>query len=219
MSERASIDHFLHSLWNAPASSFEHVFDPWNSISVGDIAINAVEDRRDRLRRHLAAPNPLLLCVGEAPGYQGARVSGAAFTSEALLLEGSVPRIAALSARITDRKLPWREPSATIVWGALHLAGLAEHTILWNAFPWHPHRPGDVLSNRKPSVQEVALGATILRELIEALPNVKVLAIGQVAGGTLRKLGIEAETIRHPANGGATQFREGLKRIAAAISP
>lgn len=217
MSERTSIDHFLHALWNSSASSLEHVFDPWNSRSVGDIAINAVEDRRDRLRKHLAAPTPRLLCVGEAPGYQGARISGAAFTSEALLLEGSIPRINALPARLTDRNPPWREPSATIVWGALHLAGLAEHTILWNAFPWHPHKPGLPLSNRKPSAQEMALGAPILHKLIEALPELKVLAVGQVAGATLRKLGIEAETIRHPANGGATQFRDGLKRIAATI--
>lgn len=209
---------FLDELWSAPTSGLEHVFDPWNAVSADDIHVEAVRDRRERLRLHLAAPTPRLLCVGEAPGYQGCRSGGVAFSSEALMLEGAIPRIAALPARLTTRKLPWREPSATIVWGALYQAGLAEHTILWNAFPWHPHQPGRPLSNRTPSTQEKSIGGPILHKLIEALPGVKVLAVGQVAGETLRALGIAAETIRHPAMGGASQFREGLAKVATTIA-
>jgi len=217
MSKHTPIDQFLTALWTAPAGELDNVFDPWNSVSTDDIAVHAVKERRERLRQHLAAPSPKLLCIGEAPGYQGARISGSAFTSEALLLEGAIPRVPTLQARLSARKLPWREPSATIVWGSLYKAGLAENTILWNAFPWHPHQPGRPLSNRTPSRQEKDIGAPILHKLIAALPGVKLLAVGQVAGETLRALGIEAETIRHPAMGGATAFREGLQRIASTM--
>lgn len=189
------------------------VFDPWNAISSDDIAPTAVQERRKRLRLHLSAPAPRLLLIGEAPGYQGTRVTGCPFTSEALLLEGGVPRIGKLSGRLTSRRLPWREPSSTIVWRALRDEGLADQTILWGAFPWHPY--GDSpLSNRAPNEAEKAIGTVFLRKLIAALPDVTVVAVGNVAADSLRKSGVTADKIRHPANGGATAFRAGLSLVA-----
>jgi hypothetical protein len=141
LANNKAIEHFLKMLWKGPPTELKNVFDPWNSTSSWDVQASAVHDRRRRLALNLAAPAPRLLCIGEAPGYQGCRISGVTFTSEALLLEGAIPRIDTLDVRLTGRKLPWREPSTTIVWNALQSAGLAEHTILWNAFPWHPHKP------------------------------------------------------------------------------
>jgi hypothetical protein len=146
-----AMEHFLKMLWKGPPIELENVFDPWNSTSSCDVQASAVHDRRRCLALHLAAPAPRLLCTGEALGYQGCKISGVAFTSEALLLEGVIPRIDVLDVRLTERKLPWREPSATIVWNALQSAGLAERTTLWNSFPWHPHKPGRPLANRAPT--------------------------------------------------------------------
>jgi uracil-DNA glycosylase len=189
------------------------VFDPWNAVSGDDIARNAVEDRRERLRRHLSASAPRLLLVGEAPGYQGTRITGCPFTSEALLLEEGVPRVGKVSERLTSRRLPWREPSSTIVWHALRDEGLAEHTVIWGAFPWHPH--GDSpLSNRTPNEAEKAIGAPLLHKLIAALPEVTVVAVGNIAAASLQKLGVDADKIRHPSNGGATAFRQGVALLA-----
>ena len=49
--------------------------------------------RRQNLYRYLASfqTRPLLLALGEAPGWRGARFSGIPFTSEAQLLSGRLP--------------------------------------------------------------------------------------------------------------------------------
>ncbi|HEY4292301.1 uracil-DNA glycosylase [Luteibacter sp.] len=193
------------------------VFDPWNDVSSDDIDPAAVEKRRERLRRHLSAPAPKLLLVGEAPGYQGTRVTGSPFTSEALLLEEGVPRVGKLDGRLTSRRLPWREPSSTIVWRALRDQGLAESTLLWGAFPWHPFAD-DPLSNRPPSKPEKAVGVLWLRKLIDALPAVTVVAVGNVAADALLTIAVDAAKIRHPSNGGATAFRAGLTLVAQGAS-
>lgn len=207
------IKAFLEDLFCAPTAGMPRVFDPWNAVSSDDLAPAAVEGRRERLRLHLSAPAPRLLLVGEAPGYQGTRITGCPFTSEALLLEGGVPRIGKLDGRLTSRRLPWREPSSTIVWRALREEGLADDTILWGAFPWHPY--GDTpLSNRAPNEAEKGAGTVFLRQLVAALPGVAVVAVGNVAADSLRKLGVTAEKIRHPSNGGATAFRSGLALVA-----
>lgn len=213
MRTTAKIEAFLEALYSAPTAGMPHVFDPWNAISSDDIAPAAIEGRRERLRLHLSAPAPRLLLVGEAPGYQGTRITGCPFTSEALLLEDGVPRLGKLHGRLTSRRLPWREPSSTIVWRALREQGLMDHTVLWGAFPWHPHG-ATPLSNRAPNEAEKAMGAALLQQLMAALPGVTVVAVGNVAADSLRKLGVHADKIRHPSNGGATMFRAGLALVA-----
>jgi len=208
-----AIQAFLSDLFATPTAGMPRVFDPWNAVSSDDIVPTAVADRRQRLKLHLSAPAPKLLLIGEAPGYQGTRITGSPFTSEALLLEQGVPRIDKLDGRLTSRRLPWREPSSTIVWRALREQGLAENTILWGAFPWHPHGESP-LSNRAPNEAERAIGAVLLRKLIAIFPDVPVVAVGNVAADSLRRIGVDAEKIRHPSNGGAVAFREGLARIA-----
>jgi len=207
------IEAFLADLFSVPTAGMSRVFDPWNARSLDDIVPAAVEERRERLRLHLSASKPKLLLIGEAPGYQGTRITGCPFTSEALLWEEGVPRIGKLCGRLISRRLPWREPSSTIVWRALREEGLADHTLLWGAFPWHPHAESP-LSNRAPNEAEKAIGAVLLHQLIVALPKVAVVAVGNVAADSLRKLGVAAEKIRHPSNGGATAFRAGLALLA-----
>lgn len=88
-----------------------------------------------------------------------------------------------------------------------------DHTILWGAFPWHPYAATS-LSNRAPNEAEKAMGAVFLQQLMGALPDVTVVAVGNVAADALRKLDVEAVKIRHPSNGGATAFRAGLALVA-----
>ena len=189
------------------------LFNPWQDCCPHDAAGNGPVEKLNRLALHLDC-NPEFILAGEAPGYQGCRYSGIAFTSERLLGEGAIPRIPALTGRLSTRRLPFSEPSATIVWKTLHRLGIEERTILWNAMQLHPHRTDNLWSNRTPTPSEISLGEPALRILIEAFPNAKIIAVGKKSEWLLHEMGIPtAGSVRHPANGGATQFSTGLKDL------
>jgi len=189
------------------------LFNPWRDCCPHDAAGNGPAEKLDRLALHLDC-DPGFILAGEAPGYQGCRYSGIAFTSERLLGEGAIPRIPALAGRLSNRRLPFSEPSATIVWKTLYRLGIANHTILWNAMQLHPYRPDNLWSNRTPSADEIKLGEPALRILIEAFPASRIIAVGKKSEGLLREMGFPiAGSVRHPANGGATEFAVGLKDL------
>jgi len=189
------------------------LFNPWQDRCPHEAADDGPLPRRGRLARHLDC-DPAFILVGEAPGYQGCRYSGIAFTSERLLIEGAIPRIPALSSRLSTRRLPFSEPSATIVWKTLNRLGIADRTILWNALQLHPHRLGEPWSNRTPAPAELTLGASALHLLIAAFPSAGIVAVGRKAEYLLTAMGITpAATVRHPANGGATLFAAGMEAL------
>jgi uracil-DNA glycosylase len=142
--------------------------------------------RRARLQDYLRAhADTQLLLLGEAAGYRGARVSGIPFTSERQLT-GSGPA----------------EATATIV--RRTLAELRLDALCWNVVPTHP---GTATSNRRPSREEVNASLPFLEELAR---NRLVLGVGRLAAEITG-----APYIRHPAHGGAAEFRAGLLRFAA----
>lgn len=189
------------------------LFNPWADHCPHDAQGNGPEAKLERLAAHLDC-EPEFILAGEAPGYQGCRYSGIAFTSERLLGEGAIPRIAALEDRLSTRRLPFSEPSATIVWKTLYRLGIAERTILWNAMQLHPHRSDNLWSNRTPTPDEIALGEPAMRMLIEAFPQAKIVAVGKKAEGLLTEMGVNITgSVRHPANGGATEFSKGLQAL------
>ncbi len=196
------------------------VFNPWAEQCVYDAVPNAHLGRKERLAAHLGQPKRLAILVGEASGYQGCRYSGITFTSERLLLEGAIPRLPALDGRLTTRRLPFSEPSATIVWGILQELKIADQVVLWNAFPWHPMKGNSkkakkgalIHSNPTPTRQELQEGLPLLELLLERFEQVPVIAVGRKAAESLDRLGIETELeVRHPAMGGATKFRAAMR--------
>jgi uracil-DNA glycosylase len=168
--------------------------------------------RLANLRRYLDERRSAdVVALGEAAGYQGMRWSGIAFTSERDLLRWGDPY------RLTsDRPAGWSEPSGTIVHRVLERLEAERRVVLWNTVPHHPHHPGRPLSNRRPSAAEVAAGAAYAERLLEQLQPRLVLAVGRIAEGVL---GDRAGYIRHPANGGATEFAAGISRALAAGGP
>lgn len=190
------------------------VFNPWRDIDPEtDLSRSAPQDRLDRLAAHLSC-KPRYILIGEAAGYQGCKVSGIPFTSERLLNRGDIPRIRC-DDRLTSRQRPWSEPSATTVWGTLHALGIAEQAVLWNAYPWHPHKPGNRYSNRTPTPAERNAGVPILHSFLGLFPKARVFAVGRNAESALAEIGIEATPLRHPSMGGATQFRQNLSRAVS----
>ena len=91
----------------------------------------------------------------------------------------------------------------------------AEHrVIVWNTVPTHPHKPGQPLSNRRPSTGEIELGAVFAERLLELVHPRAIVAVGRVAEEIL---GARATYVRHPANGGATAFATGMRALLAEI--
>jgi len=194
-------------------SGLPTLFNPWRDHCTDDEPCNGPDAKLARLAAHLDCGPEFILC-GEAPGYLGCRHTGIAFTSERLLLDGQIPRIPPMSHRLTSRARPYSEPSATIVWRALYALGIEERTILWNALQMHPHEPGNEQSNRTPKYSEIKIGEPALHMLVREFPSAKVVAVGKNAERLLKSMGLVlAATVRHPANGGAPAFKQGLEQL------
>jgi len=164
--------------------------------------------RLENLRAYLAErPGAGVVCLGEAGGYQGMRWSGIAFTSERDLLRWGAPYRTTCAART------WSEPSGTIVHKVLAELGAEHRVILWNTVPTHPHRPGEPLSNRRPTIAEVEAGAPLAMRLVELVRPRTVVAVGRIAESVLPA---GTAYVRHPANAGGPAFREGMRAILAA---
>jgi uracil-DNA glycosylase len=145
--------------------------------------------RRERLAAYLdARRRALIVLVGEAAGYRGARVSGLPFTSE--------------------RQLTGRGPaeaSATIVHRVLRELGIEAEVLLWNVVPTHPHEPDRPYTNRRPTREEVESSVLFLEGVVRGRRIVAVGRLAQQATG--------APYVRHPSHGGAETFKEGLARL------
>jgi len=189
-----------------------NVFNPWGENDELDAYPNGGSMRLSRLMQHFDC-RPRFLLIGEAPGYQGCHFSGVPFTNERLLLSGLVPRVK-VNLRITQRERPWSEPSATTMWKILHELQIAECTVMWNAFAWHPFKNGIPLSNRAPTSNELMLGLRVLKDVVAHFSDASVIAVGRVAQNTLRGLGVPVRySVRHPSMGGAPAFREGMQKV------
>ena len=204
----------------------ENVFNPWRDFDhATEIGPEAPEIRRKNLRRYLALrENAHYLFIAEALGYQGGHFSGVAITSERILLgqhkdvrpesvlgewsyaRTSNPASALLNA--TQKAKGFNEPTDTVVWSTLQNHGVAAFdVILWNIFPWHPHKAGNLLTNRTPSTPELDVGGEFAKMLLELVLSMQIVAIGQKAADTLGRYGIACKAVRHPSMGGAETFR------------
>ena len=231
MSGAPVIDAFIDRL--AATAAPPGCVNPYTVCLPGvDTGLEAPQIRRRQLAAYLSRRQDTarLMLVAEAPGYQGARFSGIAMTCERTLLgnKPSVPPEAVLgdvSARRTShpdtgRNRPetafgFSEPTASIVWRELLALGIADRVVLWNVFPFHPHRAGAPLTNRTPSRAEVAAHLDIIADLQSRFPGARVICIGNTARDHLHPLAPELPTLRHPANGGASKFRDGLRQVVA----
>jgi uracil-DNA glycosylase len=173
--------------------------------------------RRRNLRRYLgqlADRRPTTLLVGEAPGYRGMAITGVPFTNTTLMRRGI--RHFDLLGTVNGYEIPdaagvAAEPTATVMWNAL--VELDFLPVLWSAFPLHPHRPGDPLSNRTPSAAETAAWAWSWRPLMDVFPITSVVAVGNVSRDAFARTGMTVPRVRHPAHGGREKFTIGLREL------
>ena len=169
--------------------------------------------KRENLERYFSEmyeQNTDTLLVGEAPGYNGCRLTGIPFSSEHIVRHGTAKkRMFGLNNgyRASNVKAH-KEQSASAIWDVLD--SLESLPLLWNAFPFHPYEKDNLNSNRKPNAKELALGEEYLHELIKIFDIHNVIAIGNVADNILTKMDIKHIKVRHPSYGGKTLFKEQL---------
>jgi uracil-DNA glycosylase len=193
--------------------------DAYNQYGAGDNPYNAL--RRANLERYLQdtyARQPKIALIGEAPGYKGMRLTGIPLISRRMLLQG-VTSLGMFGTQRGYQDVPepgfertQSEQSGTIAWTALAELGVVP--MIWAAFPFHPHEPDKLLTNRAPRRTEVKIGQSFLLEMLEHFKPQKVIAFGNVAFGSLTELGIPCVKIRHPAQGGKNDFVAGLRAEA-----
>jgi uracil-DNA glycosylase len=86
--------------------------------------------------------------------------------------------------------------------------------VSWPVVPHHPFLAGDRASNRTPRADEVRAGTPVALELLAAFGIRRVVAVGRKAEAALTAAGVTAIPVRHPAQGGAALFAEGLAGLA-----
>lgn len=210
----------MSSSYNAFVEELAHARPPANVCNPYAPGSEHNAIRRANLRLYLQQVEdfrPRLLLVGEAPGYRGCRLTGVPFSSERILLEG-IEELGLFGACRGYRKTgetaaPAREQSASIVWGAMREYNVVP--LAWNAFPFHPHLPGNEASNRPPSRRELQVGEYFLKALLELFEVETVIAVGNQAGQALARLGVPAHRVRHPSHGGKKLFLQGCREVLA----
>lgn len=166
---------------------------------------------------YLMKNNSHLILVGEAPGYNGCRLSGIPFTCEDMFTQRLISGVMGvdLGYRIYSSGKPERELSALTVWPKLSEwhEKCGNIPLLWNICPFHPHKEGNERTNRTPCSLEVRAGTEILVKLIELFDIKHIGAIGRKSEDAIRKMKYNVDYIRHPAHGGSNGFKEGIDRF------
>lgn len=233
MSKRSpamDISRFLNHL---AQYSGENTFNPWADHDENYEIEKALAIRRANLKDYLTLRigGARILLVAEACGYQGGHFSGIAMTCERMLLDFHPAVTSAMilghrGNRTSRKDSPllkpiqqekgFNEPTDSVVWKACLEAGLSPRDfLLWNIFPFHPYKKGNLLTNRTPSEEELAAGLAYTRELLSLTGPLPLFAIGKKSENTLTAAGFTVTGLRHPANGGANIFRSQLKEALA----
>lgn len=204
--------HFERDLFEVPSG--ERSVNPYRDRHPEHDVPEAPQIRRANLRAALDATGarPDVLVVAEAPGPWGCRFSGVPFTNERQLLDPAFPvHGQPSSARFAASGEAINEYSGSIYWGTMLPHWGRFWT--WNAVPFHPHKAGEPLTIRTPGVREIRQWHGLLAAVVEAVQPRAAVAVGRKAEGALAAVGAEPVYIRHPSQGGATKFREGMAAL------
>jgi hypothetical protein len=208
------IEAFERYLYDYPST--DSAFNPYRDENPELDVASAGAIRRRNLEAYVRAhpePPPILV-VMEAPGPWGCRFTGVPVTSEVQLLDPAFPLSGERTSRQTE---PLTEYSASIFWKVM--LPFFPRFIIWNTVPLHPHKAGRPMSIRTPTMREIRAFAPLSRTVIEAVEPDTILSVGRKAEHLVtRELGLEATYIRHPSQGGATMFAEGMLAAFQPIS-
>ena len=151
-----------------------------------------------------AASDVEAIWIGRDLGYRGGRRTGLALTDDCHI-KAHATRWRIEITRPTQGEMV-SEKTATVVWDVL--AHVTSQVFLWNVFPFHPHEPSEPFSNRAHNAGERAAGEDVLVALIELLRPRRLIAIGNIAAGSVQRIcgSVEMVNVRHPSYGGQSEF-------------
>jgi hypothetical protein len=192
-----------------PLASTDRLFNQYGDRDEVLDLPDAPQIRRDNLKAYLSAYNvfPGILLIAEAPGPWGCRFSGVPITSESQLLDSGFPIHGARSSATGD---PNSEYCANIHWRVL--MPFFPHFLTWNAVPFHPHRE-DPLSIRTPTWREIDAFSDVVKCFVDVIRPTHVVAVGRKAERSLELIGVDHAYVRHPSQGGAKLFEEGVTSV------
>lgn len=193
--------------------SLSNVFNPYSDrCPVHDLP-DAAKIRQGNLLRLLEvsiAEGVRTMWVGRDLGYLGGRRTGIALTDE-VRLPVYASHFNSLSLSQATEGAPVGERTAGVTWDMLSRIG--EPIFLWNAFPLHPHDPGQPFTNRCHTRSERHACRPLFLALIELLRPSTVVTIGNDASTALLDMGIPTHKVRHPSYGGKADFISGMNEI------
>lgn len=202
MGKNQKIVDFLGKL--SKRKSTETVFNPYKDKKI----LNNLREYLLYLKKH----NTSILLVGESPGYNGCRWTGIPFTSGDMVRNSKHKMFKKIGERIFLKRVV-KENTGTIMWE--FLGKDKPVPILWNSFPFHPHKEGKPESNRKPSSSEVQEGIEYLKMIYDIFEPDTIYSLGRVGEKILKTTFLEKEIkyIRHPSRGGKNGFVQGMEFI------
>ncbi len=202
-----------------PISSTNILFNQYKDSDPRVDLPNAHEIRRENLMFYMRSfsMKPSVMVVGEAAGPWGCRFSGVPFSGEKQLVEGKLPFLGnRTSKQIPDIQIkkggpPFTSLSAEVFWAVMkpHFPKF----FVWDCVPFHPHDMNNILSVRKPTLEEILSYSGLLEEIEAILKPEAIVAVGRKAELALRIAGISSTYVRHPSRGGKREFSEGVVRF------
>lgn len=141
-------------------------------------------------------------------GYRGGRRTGLALTDE-LHLDCHADLLGSAPLHRATKGPPVTERTASVVWDMLK--SIEQPIFLWNVFPFHPHAPGEPMTNRCHTRRERLACKPLLVALIGALRPKHLVAIGRDAQSALADLDLDATAVRHPSYGGQNEFIDAVE--------
>ncbi|MEK0158545.1 uracil-DNA glycosylase [Pseudoalteromonas piscicida] len=206
-----SVERFVRELC---LLQFENAFNPYSDICEVYDYYDAPKKRRLLLKRMLQEASQVKvdsIWIGRDLGYRGGRRTGLALTDDVHLVNHA-SRWGIECGKLTKGDAV-SERTAAVIWSIL--SQISASVFLWNVFPLHPYEEGAPFSNRTHNPKERAAGEEILEALIELLEPKRLVAVGNDAERTAKKLagGKEVIKVRHPSYGGHNTFISQMKSL------
>jgi len=184
-----------------------------------DTVFNQYQDAdiRNNLKlylEYLVQNNHGVLMIGQAPGYNGCRLTGIPFTSGDVVRRAQHLIFKEIGGRIRSHRVA-SEPTATILWE--FFGNDKPVPVLWNAFPFYAHERGEPKEDREPTRSEIEEGKVYLKMVHDVFQPKTLCSLGRIGQRILEGVfpGEEIVYIRHPSYGGKKAFIEGMNRLCS----